>query len=416
MKQAKHPLKIIFYPWAIWFVASLFYGIEFFQRVSPSVMAEPLMQSFHMNEATLGFINSFYFYAYAIAQIPVGLLLDEYGARRLLALSCFVISLGSLLFATSGMLWILAVARILIGFGSAFAFIGVLKLAAIWFSNSRYPLIVGLTNTLGVLGAVAGEAPFAKLVQYVGWQQSMIIVSIIGFGISILLYLVIRDHHKQYLPDNKSGWKHILESLTLIIKSRQTWLTAIYAGLMVAPIIAFAELWAVSFFERAYQLSSIEAANLVTMIFIGIGVGGPVNGFLAGVVKNPKHIMFTGNFIAFVGLLIVIYYLQLNAISLGILLFIFGFATSTMLIAFSINKERFDLSHSATVVAFTNMMIMIMGAIYQPTIGELHDWFMTIATNAENFKAFQSALTILPLTSVVSMLLVKFIKVKTSNT
>jgi len=111
MKKSISYKSFTLYPWIIWLIASLFYGIEYFQRVSPGVMAEPLMQAFHINEATLGFVDSFYLYAYAIAQIPVGLLLDEYGTRQLLAVSCFIISLGSFLFASSQLLWLLAVAR-----------------------------------------------------------------------------------------------------------------------------------------------------------------------------------------------------------------------------------------------------------------------------------------------------------------
>lgn len=404
------------YAWLVWFVAALFYGIEYFQRVSPTVMAKPLMESFHLSAAAFGAVTSLYFYAYAAAQIPVGLLLDRYGARRLLSLACFTVSLGSFLFAAAQLIWLLVLARILIGFGSAFAFIGVLKLTASWFSARQYPLMVGLTNTLGVVGAIAGEAPLAKLVATAGWQKSMIITSLVGCVISLLVWLLIRDRPSG-LGSESANDRLLAPSLKTkaalkdVFKDRQTWITALYAGLMVAPIISFAELWAVPFLTRNYALSSVDAAQLNSAIFMGIGVGGPLLGWLSGRLNRRRLLMGVGNLFAFMGLLLIIYTQFLNEVGLFILLFFFGFFTSSMLIAFTLNKHRHSLDHSATVVAFTNMMIMIIGALYQPAIGWLLDRFIpAMQPGVYTLPDFHRALVILPLTSLVSLLLLYFLK------
>jgi len=258
--------------WTVWVIAALFFSIEFFQRVSPAVMANPIMHSLHINATTLGIVNSLYLYAYAIAQIPVGLILDKFGIRKPLSIACILISFGSLLFALGQVLAALAVARILIGFGSAFAFIGTLKLISNWFAERHYPFMVGLTNTLGVLGAIAGEGPFSTMVNHLGWQHSLSIVAIIGLAVALLIWLFVKDQ-PDFNPDCCSELiKHQKEPpmpqvILDIIQNKQSWLTAAYAGLMVAPIIAFGELWAVPFFEKVYGLSKIDAATVNTAIF-----------------------------------------------------------------------------------------------------------------------------------------------------
>ncbi|MCW5752751.1 MAG: MFS transporter, partial [Alphaproteobacteria bacterium] len=86
-------------PWAAWALGSLFFCYGFFHRVSPSVMVEDLMRDFAVGGAILGNLSAFYFYAYASLQIPVGLLLDRHGPRRLLTGAALLCAAGSLVFA-----------------------------------------------------------------------------------------------------------------------------------------------------------------------------------------------------------------------------------------------------------------------------------------------------------------------------
>ena len=413
------PKSIRYTAWVIWLVSALFYGIEFFQRVSPTVMAKPIMHSFHIDATVLSSITALYLYAYAIAQIPVGVLLDRFGVRRPLTLACLAISLGSLLFALSHHLVFLGVARILIGFGSAFAFIGTLKLVSSWFPASLYPVMVGLTNTLGVLGAIAGEGPFAALIDRIGWENSLILISLIGLGICGLIYAFIKDHPLCLKhPENceqllRKQQDHSAKRIVRdVIASKQTWLTACYAGLMVTPIIAFAELWGVPFLQAAYHLSSVTAANINTAIFIGIGVGGPLNGLLARLFKRRKLVMMIGNLMALGLLCIVLYGQHIPLTLLFICMFAFGFFTSSMLLAFTINKQNHPESHNATVLAATNMVIMLMGALYQPVIGFLLDHLLPHHPGQYHLADYEHALTLLPITLVVTLILLWFIRDK----
>lgn len=401
------------YAWLIWVVGSLFYAIEFFQRVAPSVMAAPISSTFQINASAMSSVMSLYLYAYAITQIPVGMLLDRYGMRRLLTLACFVVSLGTFAFATVDTLWSLAIARILVGIGSAFAFIGILKLASNWYSIGRFPLIVGLTNTVGILGALLGQAPFAHLIAKLGWQVGLMWTAIAGMLVSALLLIIVRDYPCIKGISGETTTSALLrKSLRSVLSNGQTWLTAFYAAIMVIPVIAFGELFSVWFLMRAYSLSHTMAATVSMGIFIGIGVGGPVNGWLYSLTGRSKVTLWIGHIFALICLTIVIYGKHTPNLTLFFLLFGFGFFTSSMLATFTMNRQRHLPQYSGSVIAFTNTTIMVSGGIFQVLIGHLLDFF-THHTGIAQYSArdFHHALAILPIVLILNLILLKLIKI-----
>src|SRR6476660_5353350 len=126
-----HFFKFILQPWFICTLGMLFYCYNYFLRVSPSVMQNDLMQSLHINAYQFGTLAAFYYYAYTPMQVPVGMIYDRYGVRVVQFFACITAVLGVSIFISADTLWTASVGRLLIGLGTAFAYIGVLKLASI---------------------------------------------------------------------------------------------------------------------------------------------------------------------------------------------------------------------------------------------------------------------------------------------
>ena len=122
-------------PWLVWLLAALLFTYAFFHRVAPSVMIDPLMRDLGVGAAVLGNLSAFYFYAYAVLQIPVGMAVDRWGPRRVLTAAAGFCALGSLCFALSESLGWLYLGRLMIGVGSAFGFVGALTLAGMLVSR-----------------------------------------------------------------------------------------------------------------------------------------------------------------------------------------------------------------------------------------------------------------------------------------
>ena len=134
----------------------------------PTLLIEPITHSMHISEPMLGTAFSCYF-MYAITQVPAGLFIDYFGPRRMLTIAS-VLVIGISCFAAAVSLWLLFVGRILIGVGSAF--VVVLRLRE-YGSKIRFPLMVSLTNSVGMLGALFGLGPLNWVVSNVGWRLSL---------------------------------------------------------------------------------------------------------------------------------------------------------------------------------------------------------------------------------------------------
>lgn len=359
--------------WLIWFVAGLFYLFEFIHRVVVSVMIPELSESFEVGSALLSSLSAAYFFSYALAQVPVGILIDRYGTRLPLTLACLSIALSTFVFGLTPNINVANFSRVVIGLGSAFAFVGCLKLAATWFPAHRFAFVVGLTNMFGVIGAVVGGAPTAYAVTTLGWRNTMYIVGLIGLLLSYVLWSIIRDN-KRYKPNKSSDKSSIFKNLDEVLQNKQTWLIAIFASCMVSPIITYSELWGVTYLVNAYNIERTVAAQISTITFLGIAIGGPTIGWLSDYYRNRTYFMGIGLTGALISISIILFG---PTLSLGLVLLLhvcFGFFTSSMLLCFSLNAEETKPKIRATTVALTNCVIMIVGAELQKISGELLEY------------------------------------------
>lgn len=359
--------------WVIWITAGVFYLYEFAHRVAISVMIPELSASFDVSSAMISSLAAYYFFAYAFAQIPVGLLIDRYGTHILLSFACLTIAIASFIFAYTNQIMFANYCRILIGFGSAFAFVGCLKLAASWFPANKFGLIVGLTNLFGVAGAIIGGNPMAHAVDAFGWRAVMYISGLLGILITCLLWKIISDS-KTKKSVHSSDKTTVVTKLKTIIKNKQSWLIAVFAGCMVAPIVTYSELWGVTYLIDTYNLNRPDAAHIATLSFIGIAVGGPLIGWLSDYFRKRTTFMAIGIFGALVSMSLILFGPIMPIWGISFLHITLGFFTSSMLLCFSLNSETTLPNIRATTLAFTNSIIMLTGATLQTISGYLLDY------------------------------------------
>ena len=179
--------------WGIWALGASLYLAGFFQRVAPAVMTQELMAEFSLAAAGLGNLSAFYLYGYVAMQIPTGLMVDRFGARRVLAAGAAVAAVGSFLFALAPNLLAANLGRLLIGGSVGVAWVGTLKLAAHWFPAQRFALASGLALAAGMSGAVAAGVPLAAAVSAFGWRPVMLAGAIAIAFLCAAIWLIVRD-------------------------------------------------------------------------------------------------------------------------------------------------------------------------------------------------------------------------------
>lgn len=393
-----------------WLICALFFFYAFVQRVAPSVMVEELMRDFAVSGAILGNLSAFYYYAYAGLQIPVGVLMDRIGPRRLVAMAFALVGLGSLVFASAEDLWMAYLGRLLIGTGCAFSFVGALNYAAIWFPPNRFATLSGWSQMLGVLGGIVGQAPLGFAVEHVGWRPMVAGFAIFGIGMAVAAGLVLRDRPREAPADGAS----LLAGLKRCLGNGQTWLAAGFGMAMTGTMLGFAGLWGVPYMMAAHGLDKATAAGFVSVLFIGWGIGAPVWGLLADRWARRRVLMAVGSGIATVAIAIAIYLPGLPAVVVAAILMIQGFGASTMVLCFAVARENNPAWTRGAALGIVNGLVVGSGAVLQPILGWLLDlgWDGAMQAGARLYSvaAYETAFLILPATCLLGLVLTAAIR------
>jgi len=399
-----------FLPWLYWGVAAFFFFVEYFVRVSPSVMADDLMRELNVTALALGSFSAFFYYAYLGMQVPVGVLVDRFGPRMLLTLATFLCAISSYWFAHTDSVASASAARFILGFGSSFAFVGALKLGTSWLPAKYWGIIVGITQGLGMLGACVGEAPMASAVEFWGWRHTLEIISVLFLCMSAFIFFVVRDKSAKLdqVRNNAPAAEGIFKSLGVVLRNPQTWYNAMYAGLLFAPTALFGELWGVTFLTSSSTLSLHEAATGVGLIFIGWTLGGPAVGWFSDKTKRRKPTMYIS---ALSGLLIlpfIVFFPDAMPVIIYTMLFMFGFFNAGLVASYAVCTEINPKNVAGVALGFTNMASVIIGALLQPVVGGLLDWqwdgLIQNGTPIYSSLAFKNAMMVMPVASLLALL------------
>lgn len=393
--------------WLIWGLGALSFSYAFFQRVAPSVMVADLMRDFSVGATVLGNLSAIYFYAYAGLQVPVGLALDRWGPRRMLSAAALVAGAGSLLFAAADGIALAYAGRLLVGVGCAVGFVGALKLATHWFPPERFAFVSGLTMLVAMLGAVAGQAPLAALVDVIGWRLSLYGAAGAALSLALATWLVVRDRPPG-AADQVSAERHSVKSgLVRVLTGWHNWVIALYAGSMAAPFLAYGGLWGVTHQMQLHGLERFEAAASNSLMLIGWAVGAPMGGWISDRLGRRRIPMAVAAALSLAGWVVLLYAPGLSVPVSQALLFAIGAASGTMVISIAAARERAPASVSGATTGFINTAMVGSGALMQPAIGYLLDlnWDGVMRDGARIYTldAFDAALVTLPVCCAVGL-------------
>ena len=172
---------------------STLYFFSIFHRVGTAAIASNLITDFNTDNSILGLMSGMYFYAYAAAQIPVGLMLDKIGVQKTLTALGLIAALGNLIFALSPNILLLATGRFLIGFGVGGFYVSALKALAASYNPKRYATFTGTLTSIGNLGGLAASSPLALLSLAIGWRESFLIIFTLIFLFVAITYFTTKN-------------------------------------------------------------------------------------------------------------------------------------------------------------------------------------------------------------------------------
>ncbi|MGH8940669.1 MAG: MFS transporter, partial [Actinomycetes bacterium] len=273
---------------AIWLVGLAIYLLAVFHRSSLAVAGLAASERFGISAAQLSAFVVLQLAIYAGMQVPVGLILDRFGSRRVMLVGLATLTLAQTGFALAETYPQALVARAFVGVGDAMTFVYVLRLVNTWFVSRRIPLVTQLTGVLGQLGAIIAAVPMTVALRELGWTQSYLLAAAAGVPLMVALVIVVHDS-----PDRRSlsgpalSWATVRTSLGDAWEHPGTRLGFWTHFTTQFSATTLGLLWGFPYFVQGEDRSAAAAGALLTLLVIAVMIAGPV---LAWAITNhPWH-------------------------------------------------------------------------------------------------------------------------------
>jgi len=375
MKEIYNPT---FKAWSVVVTASLFFFYEFIQMNMFNAISTPLMHAFNIHAEALGRMSSFYFIANVVFLIPAGMILDRHSPRIVILISMAICVLGTALLGTAHSYFLASLYRFFTGIGSAFCFLGAVRIASRWFPTTKLALATGVIVTMAMLGGITAQTPMTLLVSAVGWRHAIFIDAGLGILFLVLIALFVQDHpagdkgkfaHEQHALKQAGYWT----SMRLAFLKFQNWLGGIYTCFMNLPIGILGGLWGILYLQNVHSLDKIHAANVTSMLFLGTVFGSPLAGWISDRVGLRRLPMVVGSILSLLCIAILFLSSSLSLPVLIILFFLIGLFTSTQIISYPFVTESSPPMITAMSVSIVALSVQGGDALFQPVFGWLLD-------------------------------------------
>lgn len=356
------------------------YVLSFFHRTAPAAIAAELTQAFAINAAVLGTLAATYFYVYTILQIPVGVLADTLGPRRILTAGSLIAGAGSLLFALAPVWEVAAIGRTLVGIGVSVAFIAILKVIAVWFPADRFATLTGMTLFAGNLGAVIAGAPLAWVVTQASWRTVFVALAVFSTVLAVVSWFVVRDRPEGhgFAPVNPVAVAnlapvHWTRALAGVLANPATWPGFFVNVGIGGSYLAFAGLWAVPWLEHAYGMSRVTAAQHASALLLGVAFGALAVGVISDRLRSRRGVMRMYAMLYALSWLPILVRVDWPAWATLAWFLLMGLLIPGFTLAWTMAKEANRPEHAGIATSVVNVGIFLGTGLLQPAVGWMLD-------------------------------------------
>lgn len=389
--------------WLAWMIASIFYAYQYVLRVMPSIMLHDISQQFHIDATVFGQFSGVYYIGYSLVHLPIGIMLDRFGPRKIMS-GCILLTVIGLLPIIFAEYWVYPIiGRGLVGIGSSAAILGTFKIIRMSFKEKLFPRMLSISVTIGLIGAIYGGGPVSYMCTTLGYQVVIKIFVALGILLACITYLIVPESK----PTHQTS---IVSNIKSVFSNSKVLMICFFSGLMLGPLEGFADVWGASFLSQVYRFDSITAGSLPSMIFIGMCFGAPLlslaaekSGQYIGTIIAAGSIMF----LVFAALITGI--LTKTSITGGFILVGICCAYQILAIYKASTYVTEDLAGLTTAVA--NMIIMSFGYGFDSVIG----YIVNAYGGTQVPQAFIYGVGVIPLTLALGVIGFIFLAYKEST-
>ncbi len=381
--------------WLMLGLAILAYMLGLFHRVAPAALAPDLVDAFATSAAALGVLAATYFWVYTAMQLPCGILADTLGPRRLLFGGGLIAAAGAALFGLAPAFGWAALGRMLVGLGTAVAFVAALKLIATWFEERRFATLTGTVVLLGNLSSAAAGGPFAWVLQALPWRTVMLMLAALSVAVAVGALLAVRDAPagRGAVRLGSGDWRN---GLRAVLRNRASW-PGFWANLgMGGAFLGFAGLWAVPYFVAVHGMTRVEAANHATLMLASFACAGFLWGAVSDRLRRRRPVFVVGAALLALCWVPLLAGMRLPSAAGTLLCIAIGLGAAGLTISWACAKEVNLPQYSGMATALVNTGCFLGPALIQPLVGWVLDWQRSAAApGAHSAEEWQRGLWVI---------------------
>ena len=364
------------------------YFLSYLYRSTNAVLAPYLSNDLNLNAEQLGLITSAYFLTFGLFQLPLGVLLDKFGARKVQSILFLIAATGAILFSLGNDVWSLVTARGLIGLGVSGALMAAFKAFAVWFPKERLPLLIGLFMSAGGMGAIVASTPLEMALQVTDWRGVYLFLGIATIFVGLLIFFVVPE--KKEDSDNEKPLP-VLKVLKNIYTSYAFWRIGPLSGIAGGTGLAILGLWAGPWLSDIGKFNKNEIANILFISTIMMTIGttslGIITDYLRKFNISPVGVMGGALFVFIIPLTIITFGIMPKAIWPWVVLSITSLAAT---LAYAGLSQYFPTSYAARASTAINLICFLMAFIAQYAIGFIMQVVEPGKQSGYSIKAYQA--------------------------
>jgi MFS family permease len=367
---------------------ALGYFLSYLFRTVNAVIAPDLVRDVGVDPASLGLLTSAYFLAFAAFQLPLGVLLDRYGARRVEAALLLFAAAGAFVFARAETLTGLMLGRALIGLGVSACLMAAFKAFTLWFPPERLPLANGIQMISGGIGALAATTPVELSLQYTDWRGVFLILSGVTIVAAVCVFLVVPEKE-----GTQSGetLREQLSGIRRVFTSRIFWTIAPWAVAAQAAYLSISGLWSGPWLRDIANYDRMAVANTLMGVALAMIAGYFTFGALAERLARRSIQPMT---VAVAGMLMFIFIqcmlvLQWTPLTLPLWL-LFGFFGTSCILPYAVLSMSFPRNLSGRANTGLNLLVFVAAFAAQWVIGLIIDFWPQTASGGYNPSGYSA--------------------------
>ncbi len=344
-------------------IVSIFYAYQYVLRVMPNILIEDIMGRFHMGASAFGQFSGVYYIGYALMHLPIGIMLDRFGPRKVMVGSILLSAFGLVPLLMTDHLAYPILGRFLMGLGSSGAILGVFKIIRLSFEEARFARMLSLSVMVGLVGAIYGGGPVSYMKSELGYNAVLTTFIAMGLALALFAYFLIP-------PSQKGESRPILSDIKQVFGNKRVLMTCFFAGLMVGPLEGFADVWGTVFLKKVFHFDSSLASSLPSLMFIGMCFGSPILSFIAE--KTESYLLtIVGAGIVMASGFISLLIGPMDVMIVSIYFVLIGICSAYQILAIYKASTFVKEEVAGLTTAAANMIIMVFGYLFHSVIGSL---------------------------------------------